>query len=426
MLHSFINAFLGRHEHGSGCGHNHGHGHKGCSHGHHHAAPTALDTVWDIGGKAFLIGHGIFTVLNVAELIKLFLHKARIIDIIHQEVISICACMQAAALIGTLIKQLPLAAAALDIDILPALLDNHRELIEQSVNEDFADTGNNHVRVYSRVGPTLATYLLHWDKKDTIQRIMRAVGAVDALLSTSTLLSEPNSSYSFATYLPGIEPYVEMVDFVHPQLIGHAGVHNSIILGRNADQPTKLIITGPNKAGKSSITKAITVNLVLAQSLTIAAATKMLFTPMNRIITYINIHDNLADNASMFYAEMVRTSQSLQELTQLEGKVPAFALFDDSLCRSTQPEEGELAAYRFIKKICNLQSTIALVVTHFEQLTSLEEEFAGSVRNCHVGLTQDQQGRVISTYNLVPGISARNTIFSLLAGEGLQTDILHH
>jgi len=235
-------------------------------------------------------------------------------------------------------------------------------------------------------------------------------------------LTEKPEQYSFAHYQEGITPFIKLDNFIHPQL-GTNGIQNNIILSKDA-QTDKMIITGPNKAGKSSITKAIVVNLVLAQTVGIAAATNAVITPIHRIITYVNIHDNLSENASMFLTEIMRADRTLVELSALNGNAPSIALFDDSLFRSTQPAEGEQAAYRFIKKICDLDSTIALVVTHFEQLTKLEDETHGSVRNYHIGLDTDSAGNVISTYHLKPGISPRDAIFSIVANETYQSDLL--
>ncbi len=369
--------------------------------------------------NAFKAGHLIFHLFNFKEMIDHLVYKADVIDVVHQEIISVNACIHACAVIGDILKNEPLAAANINADLLTMLCEHCTELVVGSIDPQFAANDNNNLGLFSRVGPTLAMYKGLGEQADLVNQIMQAAGAVDAMLGASTLLSEQAAQYSFAQYQEGTAPYIKLDGFIHPQLTGTDCIQNSFVLSKGANTD-KLVITGPNAAGKSSITKAMVVNLVLAQTLGIVAAKNALLTPMHGIITYINIRDNLAGGASAFAAELIRTNNILSKLSALNGTAPTLALFDDSLFRTTQPIEGEIEAYKFIKKICNFDSTIALVVTHFEQLTKLETETRGLVRNYHIGLDKDAQGNIISTYHLHPGISPRDAIFSIVTSSTYQ------
>ena len=406
------------HHHRHGHGHHHGHGHD-----HGHRCVTCMVSPTNPLATTIKVGHFIFHAFNVKEMIEHLMHKADIIDLIHQELIGVFASIKAAASIGDAIAHLPLAQAGIGAEVLSTLCDTHPELVLQSLDECFSPNAHNTLGLFSRVGPTLAAYKKIGEQAELIQHIMNAVGTIDALLGISTLLNEQPNLYSFANYQEGIEPYIELQNFVHPQLATKDPVSNSIILGKNVDND-KIIITGPNKAGKSSITKAIAVNIVLAQTLGIVAARSALLTPLHRLITYINIQDNLANNTSTFLTEIMRADAALQELEAMDGKAPTFALFDDSLFRSTQPAEAERAAYRFIKKLINLSTCATLVVTHFERLTELEKETEGKIHNYCIGLTFDEKGLISSTFQLEPGISPREAIFSIVAEDNYQSDLL--
>ena len=369
--------------------------------------------------SAFKIGHFVFHLFNFKEMIDHLIYKAEVINVVHQEIISVNACIQACAVISDILKNEPLAAANINADLLTLLCEHYTELVVDSIDPQFADNDNNNLGLFSRVGPTLAMYKGLGEQANLINQIMQAAGAIDAILAASTLMNEQPAQYSFAQYQEGIAPYIKLDGFIHPQLTGTDCIQNSFVLSKDTNTD-KLVITGPNAAGKSSITKAMVVNLVLAQTLGVVAAKNALLTPMHRIITYINIRDNLAGGASAFASELTRTNNILYELSTLNGTAPSLALFDDSLFRTTQPIEGEIEAYKFIKKICNFDSTIALVVTHFEQLTKLEGETNGLVRNYHIGLDKDAQGNIISTYHLHPGISPRDAIFSIVTSSTYQ------
>lgn len=405
------------HDHAS-----HGKGHSGCL--------TCLveaendSPTWKKNlATAVKTGHFIFHLFNIKEMIEHLLHKADVINYIHQEVTSINTCIKACATIGDLLATTDIDESLPGVRMLTTLCDTHQELVMQSLSTRFIPSKDNRLGIFSSVGPTLAAYHLLAQQEPLLTHMLQAAGTVDALMSVNTLLEEQPERYSFAQYQEGVKPYIEMHNFVHPQIPASSAIPNTITLSYETGTD-KILITGPNKAGKSSIAKAITANLVLAQTVGIVAAAKALISPMHRIITYINIHDNLALDASMFLAEIMRADAAFSSLIALEGKAPAFALFDDSLFRSTQPAEGEIAAYRFVKKIVPLRSTIALFVTHFEQLTTLEQETNGLISNYHIGLLENDAKRFSSTFQLTPGISPREAIFSLITNTTYQSDLL--
>ncbi len=419
-------------DHDHDCGHNHDHSHQHHhDHGEDHACVDCLLKTDDKTAPStkvlfniIKVGHFAFHLFNIKEMVDHLVYKADIIDLIHQELISVHACIKASATIGDLLAKanLPIQKAAINADILISLCGTHTELVLQSLDPNFAAHGTNNLKLFSRVGPTLAVYESFGKQAELINDIMAAAGSIDAMLSMSTLLEQHNQ-YSFVQYKAGNQPYIELKEFIHPQLTGPEAVANSIILDKETGSH-RLVITGPNKAGKSSVTKAIAVNLVLAQTFGITAAKKAVITPVHRIITYINILDNLAENSSMFLAEIIRADQAILELTALDHTVPTFALFDDSLFRSTQPAEGEVAAYKFVKKIVELLRCTTLVVTHFEKLTQLEAETGGKIHNYKVGLVPAHNGKTLSTFKLERGISPRDEIFCIVCGDDYQSDLL--
>lgn len=431
IFHYALGALNGDDHHGHCHGHGHGHDHHG--HDDHFCLQHFLQNIFksifpsEKARAAVIMAaegtHLTFHLFNIKEMVEHLIYKASIIDLIHQELISVHACIKACATIGDILSTLPVDEAAIGANTLTTLCDTHQELVLQSLDPRFAADCNNNLNLFSRVGPTLAVYESTCKQADLITSIMDAVGAVDAMLSMSKLLAQKQDQYSFAQYKNGNQSYIELESFVHPQLTGSESIANSIVLDQ-ASGTHRLVITGPNKAGKSSITKAIAVNLALAQTFGIAAAKKAVVTPVHRIITYINILDNLTEDSSMFLAEIMRADRAIKELTALDGIAPTFALFDDSLFRSTQPAEGEIAAYKFVKKIVGLSSCATLVVTHFEKLTQLEAETGGKILNYKIGLIPASDGKTLSTYRLERGISPRNEIFCIVCGDDYQSDLL--
>ena len=70
------------------------------------------------------------------------------------------------------------------------------------------------------------------------------------------------------------------------------------------DTKAKLwVITGPNMGGKSTLLRVCGVNILLAQIGTTATAKSMTVSPM-RLITDLQVRDNLAAGESYFLAEV--------------------------------------------------------------------------------------------------------------------------
>lgn len=374
----------------------------------------ATEFSWKNALKNVLIwGHGAFAFAAFLKLAKDYYHRIEMVNAVHQSMISVNACINASVEISNALATGSIAASLLDTDVLMNIGAIEPDLVQQSADKCFAVDQHNHLSIFSRVGKTLASYTTVRKDQKTIEQLLSAVGSIDAMLSIAKVMDEPGTVYNFVTLRDGSEAYISLENFVHPQLTLVAAVKNSIILG-DANNPKKLIITGPNKSGKSSVTKAIAVNVVLAQTFGIVAASAGTITPMHRLITYINIHDDLSEDASKMVAELKRTDKAVQELNALEGKAPSLCLFDDSLFCSTQSKEGEKLAYRFVKRLTTFSSSIIFVVTHYELLTNLATEMAGTVVNYRIGLINNADGNVASTYQLEPGISPRDAIFSIV------------
>ena len=93
-------------------------------------------------------------------------------------------------------------------------------------------------------------------------------------------------------------------------------VANSIIMDSQENR-RNVILTGPNAGGKSTFITGITLNVLLAQTLSITTAQSVILTPFNKINTYINLADNIAEGKSLFLCEADRAQAHLDIISQL-------------------------------------------------------------------------------------------------------------
>ena len=135
---------------------------------------------------------------------------------------------------------------------------------------------------------------------------------------------------------------------------------------------------------------------------------------------------NIADStgtASLFQAEMRRTSKLLALIKDLRPTEFAFVIMDE-IFTGTNYKEGQAGAYGVTKKLSGYDNTIALFATHYKVLTELEQVTKGVVKNYKVSVIRNPDGSFIFPYRLEAGITDQAIALELLQQEGFDSDIL--
>lgn len=359
-------------------------------------------------------GHFVFHLFNIKEMIDHLIYKAEIINLIHQQVIATYACIQACAIIGDEINHLALQDTGLNTQLLTELCDTHTDLVLQSFDRTFQATPKNKLGMFSSVGSTLAAYQRLSNEKDLIAQLMQATGNIDAMLSVGTLLTNHANRYCIATYQDGVEPYFSLEAFTHPQIEDGIAVSNDITFS-SENGLTKVVITGPNTAGKSCIAKGIALNALLGQTIGIGCGKALTMTPFKKIVTYMSVHDDITNHASTFMTELKRAENLINDLERIDRKAPTLVILDDALFRSTQADKSEAAAYALVERLSHLKKGIVLTITHYDKVPLLESETQGLIKNFRIGVKHNPMtGLNESSYQLERGISPKEEIFSLV------------
>lgn len=199
---------------------------------------------------------------------------------------------------------------------------------------------------------------------------LEAIGEIDAYCSLSTF------AYNHPDYIfPQIkeQPFkLEAEELGHPLMEQNKCIRNGINIQA---QPSFVIITGANMAGKSTYLRTVAVNYLLGCIGTPVCATKMEFYP-SQIITSLRTTDSLTDNESYFFAELKRLKLIIDKLKAGEE---LFIILDEILkgTNSIDKQKGSLA---LIKQLINL-NTNGIIATHDLQLGSLVKEFPQNIQN---------------------------------------------
>jgi len=233
----------------------------------------------------------------------------------------------------------------------------------------------------------------------------------EALLTLATLKrNSPEWSEPVLLDCP-LRDRIVATEINHP-LIPHK---NAVSNTYTAQQHRIALVTGSNMAGKSTFLRTIGINAVLAYAGAVVCAQHFEL-PIYKLVSYMRIKDNLNESTSTFKAELDRMKFILDIVSNNQD---AFVLIDEML-RGTNSVDKYLGSRAIIKKLIQMDGK-GLVATHDLQLSSLEEEYPGVLKNYHFDI-QVQKGEMLFDYKLKEG---KCTVFNaamLLKGIGVDVD----
>ena len=219
------------------------------------------------------------------------------------------------------------------------------------------------------------------------------IAEIDALASLA------NCNYNHLEWaIPTVLPsgfLLKTIELGHPLIDEKRIVRNSFHL---ADQEQIAIITGANMAGKSTFLRTIGINLILASNGCKVCAQSFEFSPI-RIFTNMRTSDNLMNDESYFYAELLRLQAMLNLLRDGES---LFVIVDEML-KGTNSVDKLNGSKELISQLISLK-THGIVATHDLGLTELVEKYPLSIKNLcfEVQLHHDE---LIFDYKLTAGVT---------------------
>lgn len=203
----------------------------------------------------------------------------------------------------------------------------------------------------------------------------------------------------------------------HPSLNKGLAIPNGVTL---AEKP-HILLTGPNRGGKSTFCKSVAVAVLMAQSLGVVFAKSMEWTPVARIETALSPSDTLG-RLSLFEAEIEFAKDIL---VAAKNSTPTYktAIFMDEIFHSTNALDGVEASRIFLDRLyTEAKGNVAtLISTHY---TDLPQQFTKAEGTTVQPLCMDAKLDSVTdtltyTYKCRVGVSDLSSVREILRERGL-------
>ncbi len=248
-----------------------------------------------------------------------------------------------------------------------------------------------------------------------VRRWLEAVGQVEAVSSLATLAHD-NPRWT----IPHIDPSEQVVtarQLGHPLLAEAICIPNDVVVGPPG---SVVLVTGSNMSGKSTLLRAVGLNVTLAQAGGPVCASELCL-PLVELETCIRIRDSLADGVSFYLAELRRLKQIVDRSRDcpIERSRRLLFLLDEVL-QGTNSVERHIAVARVVGRLVE-SGSIGMVSTHDLELAR-SPELREACRLVHfresfVGRDGEQQ--MTFDYLLRPGLAPTTNALKLLEFVGL-------
>jgi len=243
--------------------------------------------------------------------------------------------------------------------------------------------------------------------KDEISDWFDAIAEIEALNSLAAF-AFANEEYTFPTLME--KPF-----FFHGSSIGHpliptdSRVYNNFVM---ENRGSTYVITGSNMAGKSTFLRTVGINAVLAFAGAPVCATSFELSHFH-VFTSMRTKDNLEENTSSFYAELLRLKMLLE---RINDQRPVLYLLDEIL-KGTNSVDRHIGAESLILQL-NKMNAFGLVSTHDLELGKLEKS-NDKIKNFNFSSSIIGE-EIVFDYKLQEGICKSTNASQLMAKVGIK------
>jgi hypothetical protein len=223
----------------------------------------------------------------------------------------------------------------------------------------------------------LAMALQKWwqENGEALSDWITAFGKLEEICSFASLLHD-NPRWSFPEFMD--DNRIVATGLGHPLLSEERRVDNDVGVG---PEGRILMVTGSNMSGKTTLLRAIGINVLLAKAGSPVCAKKLVL-PWVDVVTSMRAMDSVTDGVSLFMAELASikaVADAAKRVTRAGAGLVLYLL--DEILLGTNIDERRVITCRLIQNLLQ-QRAIGAMSTHDLSLLHFKE-FASQCQNIH-------------------------------------------
>jgi len=246
-----------------------------------------------------------------------------------------------------------------------------------------------------------------WNTPAQLLTLLDTAGQLDMLAAVAL---------TTRTCFPSHGSDMKLTDLFHPGVAKKERVYNSLTL--DSSLKTHVLLTGPNRGGKSTLLKSLGCAVLMAQTVGIVFARSATLPVFDNIITALAPQDVIG-KLSLFEAEI----EFAKDVKALVAKGGRTFLMMDEIFHGTNAHDGVEASQVFLDELYTTPASLFSVVsTHYMDLPSRYAEKALTQNLCmDASLDPNDPDRLIYTYQLKAGVNKFSSVREILRERGLLT-----
>lgn len=190
----------------------------------------------------------------------------------------------------------------------------------------------------------------------------------------------------------------------------HVADKNQKTFDLDLSDKTHVLLTGPNRGGKSTVLRAVTSSIRLAHTYGCSFGSDCEMSILTNMFTCLK-PDDLPGTKSRFEREVEFTSGTLRP------RGPAIILIDE-LYHSTNPADAKEACKVYLKHLWDQPNTLSIISTHIFDL--VEDSDETKVQRLCCPAKDLGNGHIEFLYGLQPGICKVSSVHELLLASGMK------
>ncbi len=368
---------------------------------------------------------GTVSALSVKNEAEYFLADIELQQIAHAKIFKVAKWFRALQKIYYALKEHPEITERLEhFQVLKEFMETDDSSLKVIFNALLSSTFNSKAKYLFRRGNVLVVWNLFEtpEIKEHFRKAKLAADEFDMMSSLARLYNEGKKEgapkYCFPEILEDRDtPYGLFEEYWNPVVLLS---ENPVVVNSIELNDKKLIVTGPNAAGKSTAARAI-VGCILMMETGITPGTKVISTLYDSILTSTptSAQDNPRKGLSFFQTQCITVKEFLAKVRKFPER--KFFIFLDESYSGTDVEAGRRLAKSTMRKLSKLANCSVIFNTHYVDTVPLLEAEGANVVNFKVSVMEPS---LKPTYLLTPGISTQQIGMEVARQIGLDADII--